>query len=237
MNIKIQQRRATIFVIPQLNLSEDILPKFIADFSSLGLIPSVNKGLGIKITPQGIEPEEVISLDLKKLDDTLKVSFGPDRIDIVSIVNTETWDSFRDISMKIYGILKNDMNMQVNRLALCANFSCALNQGVGNVAYSKLTNLEEKPVEWQIRKVERSEIKTSDNVTAIINKVITISRNELVVKGEDLRDVLNMDYDINTLVGTNVEAINAIQELFWEESASLIEKNISSYKTIFESWQ
>lgn len=237
MNTKIQQRRATLFVMPQINLTEEVLPKYISEFSNLGLLPSINKGLGIKFTPQGIEPEEVISLDLKILDDTLKVSFGPDRVDIVSTKEGETWDSFRNTAMKISGVLRNSMNLRINRLALCASVSFRLEQGKGNIAYGRLTSTDEKPVEWQIRKVVRSAIKNPDNIEAIINEVSTVNRNDIIINGQNLGDVLNIEFDINTLVGSSVDTINIIEELFWVSSASQIENSISSYKTIFNSWQ
>lgn len=101
---------------------------------------SVNKGFGIKITPNGIEPEDVISLDLKKLDETLKVAFGPDRIDIVSTQTNETWDSFCKTIIEISSIV-NKIGMKYNRLALCANISYALDNGQGNLAYAKLTKM------------------------------------------------------------------------------------------------
>ena len=237
MNTKIQQRRATLFVTPQINLTEEILPKYISEFSNLGLLPSINKGLGIKFTTQGIEPEEVISLDLKILDDTLKVSFGPDRVDIVSTKESETWDSFRNTAMRISFILRNTMNLRINRLALCASVSFVLEQGIGNIAYGRLTSTEEKPVEWQIRKVVRSSIKTLDNKQAIINEVLTITRNDININEKNLGDVLNVEFDINTLVGTSIDTINTVEELFWVSSASQIENGISSYKAVFDSWQ
>ena len=81
MDIQLHNRRATLFVSGLQNFTENVLSKYILEFSNLGLLPSVNKGFDIKITPNGVESEDVISLDLKKLDETLKVAFGPDRID------------------------------------------------------------------------------------------------------------------------------------------------------------
>lgn len=106
MDVQLHNRRATLFTLGMLNFTETLLTKYISEFSNLGLLPSVNKGFGIKITPNGIEQEEVISLDLKKLDETLKVSFGPDRIDIVSTKINETWDSFCRITKEISEIIK-----------------------------------------------------------------------------------------------------------------------------------
>ena len=74
MEWKIVNRRATLFVANPFNITEDILPLYISEFSNMRLLPSVNKGIGFKITPRGIEQEEVLSLDLKYLDNTSLLS-------------------------------------------------------------------------------------------------------------------------------------------------------------------
>ena len=63
MEWKFVNRRATLFVANPFNITEDILPLYVSEFSKMKLLPSVNKGLGFKITPQGIEQEEVLSLN------------------------------------------------------------------------------------------------------------------------------------------------------------------------------
>lgn len=233
MDTQLHSRRATLFVSGLQNFTEDVLSKYISEFSNLGLLPSVNKGLGIKITPNGIEPEDVISLDLKKLDETLKVTFGPDRIDIVSTQTNETWDSFCKTIIEISSIV-NKIGMKYNRLALCANISYVLDNGQVNLAYAKLTkNTDEYPVEWQIRKVIRKKL---ENVKedVWINYVYTLSRNDIIVNNSSMADKLILDLDFNTLVGTPIEQIAGIQDSFWMEIANQIDKAIEHYKLIFE---
>lgn len=101
MKATILERRATLFVGATIKVTSDNIPIFITTFSQMGLLPSVNRGVGIKVTPKGIEQEDVISLDMKYLDETVKVSIGPDRIDIVSKKVDENWDTFREFVLKI----------------------------------------------------------------------------------------------------------------------------------------
>lgn len=233
MDTQLHSRRATLFVSGLQNFTEDVLSKYISEFSNLGLLPSVNKGLGIKITPNGIEPEDVISLDLKKLDETLKVTFGPDRIDIVSTQTNETWDSFCKTIIEISSIV-NKIGMKYNRLALCANISYVLDNGQVNLAYAKLTkNTDEYPVEWQIRKVIRKKL---ENVKedVWINYVYTLSRNDIIVNNSSMADKLILDLDFNTLVGTSIEKIANIQDSFWKEIATQIDAAIEYYETTFK---
>lgn len=230
MNTQIVNRRATFFFVGQLNFNESILSKYISEFSQLNLLPSVNKGLGIKITPNGIEPEEVISLDLKKMDETLKVSFGPNRVDIVSTKVDDCWESFNATILRISLILRNE-RLVFNRLALCANVSFSLDPGVGEQAYRILTNNDDHPVEWQIRKV----IRTKFNDSILVNNVYTLSRNAVVVNDTDLSDKLILDLDFNTLSGTSVELIEAIQNSYWESTSTMIDDGIKHYISIFEN--
>ena len=234
MDVQLHNRRATLFTLGMLNFTETLLAKYISEFSNLGLLPSVNKGFGIKITPNGIEQEEVISLDLKKLDETLKVSFGPDRIDIVSTKINETWDSFCRITKEISEIIKK-IGVQYTRLALCANVSYPLSNGQGDLAYAKLTNKEdEHPVEWQIRKVIREEFQIQQQQPVIVNHVFTLSRNDVIINAVNMADRLILDLDFNTLVGTSIEQIAGIQDSFWMGIANQIDKAIEHYKLIFE---
>lgn len=235
MNITYNNRRSTVFLSSPLNFTEELLPKYISEFSSLNLLPTVNKGLGIKLSPKGFEPEEVISLDLKLLDETLRVSFGPDRVDVVSTKADETWDNFRDITIKILDVLSN-LGKEFNRLALCASVKFRLDDGLGESVYSHLIGKsEENPVEWQIRKVNRYSLLTSEKT--VVNDVQTISRNKVIVNGEDLKDVIILDFDLNTLVGTESEVIRSIRSSFWNAASEQIQKEINQYQAKFEQWQ
>lgn len=234
MDTQLHSRRATLFVSGLQDFTENVLSRYISEFSNLGLLPSINKGFGIKITPGGIEPENVISLDLKKLDETLKVTFGPGRIDIVSTQTDEIWDSFCKTISEISSIV-NKIGMKYNRLALCANVSYTLDNGQGNLVYAKLTkNAEEHPVEWQIRKVIRKKLGNAKKEGVLINYVYTLSRNDIIVNNSSMADRLILDLDFNTLVGTSIEKIADIQDSFWKEIATQIDAAIKYYETTFK---
>ena len=167
---------------------------------------------------------------IKKMDETLKVSFGPNRVDIVSTKVDDCWESFNATILRISLILRNE-RLVFNRLALCANVSFSLDPGVGEQAYRILTNNDDHPVEWQIRKV----IRTKFNDSILVNNVYTLSRNAVVVNGTDLSDKLILDLDFNTLSGTSVELIEAIQNSYWEATSAMIDDGIKHYISIFEN--
>lgn len=52
---------------------------------------------------------------MKYLDETLKVSIGPERIDIVSKKADENWDSFREFLMKISKEITSQFNNDIIR--------------------------------------------------------------------------------------------------------------------------
>lgn len=235
MEWKIVNRRATLFVANPFNITEDILPLYISEFSNMGLLPSVNKGIGFKITPQGIEQEEVLSLDLKYFDNTLKVNFGPDRVDIESTKIGETWESFRSIVDKIFNIFSTRMNHKIVRLALCGSILYSMDEEKSMSIYTKLAKIKnEQPVEWQLRKVLRNKLATDDGTKSVtINNVYTLT-NTILIPGISVRKGVLLDMDVNTLVGTSTDNIMAIQGKFWPHAASVIDEAVIHYQTVFE---
>ena len=95
MEVSVLNRRATLFVVPPIEvITESNLQKYISAFSDLKLLPSVNKGLALKITPQGVIQETVVSIEMKLIDDSFKVTTGPDRFDIFSIKKNKILNLF-----------------------------------------------------------------------------------------------------------------------------------------------
>lgn len=234
MNATIMERRATLFVGSPIKITGENIPVFITTFGKMGLFPSVNKGIGIKVTPKGVEHEDVISLDMKYLDETLKVSIGPDRIDIVSKKTDDNWDSFRDFIMKISAEITSQLSNDITRYAQCASIRLKLDSKHAQEAYRKLfVDNDSNPVEWQLRKVHRTQLLSSDNKYAVIvNNVYDISRNNVIVNGENLSNIVTLDMDINTLVGSDINSLKQIQELFWVSSAVTIQTAIDNYYSI-----
>lgn len=235
MNATIIERRATLFVARQMLITGENIPAFIAAFSKLGLFPSVNRGIGIKLTPKGVEQEDVISLDMKYLDETLKVSIGPDRIDIVSKRDNENWDSFRKFIMQISSAVVVDFNNTIVRYAQCASIKIKLDQQHANDAYGKLFKITVKdPVEWQFRKVTRSLLQSEDKkASVVVNNVYNLSRNISIVDDRNISNIITLEMDINTLINSDISMLSQAQELFWVSSAHTIEMAKDSYFTIF----
>lgn len=237
MNANIIERRATLFVARQMQITGDNIPAFIKSFSKLSLFPSVNKGIGIKLTPKGIEQEEVISLDMKYLDETLKVSIGPDRVDIVSKRKDETWDSFREIVMQISSAVVTDFNNTIVRYAQCATIRIKLDQQLADNAYAKLfRDAESAPVEWQFRKVTRGQIQAPDEQSSVIvNNVYNLTRNNAIIDGRNISNIIMLDMDVNTLINSDMNQLIRIQEQFWIESAHTIEEAVTYYYSILSN--
>lgn len=231
MNATITERRATLFVANQMLITGENIPVFIASFSKLNLFPSVNKGIGIKVSPKGIEKEDVISLDMKYLDETLKVSIGPDRIDIVSKRINENWDSFRELVMQISSTVVNDLNNVIVRYAQCATIKIKLDQQLAEKSYAKLfKSTEEYPVEWQFRKVIRDMLQSLDGKARVfVNNVYDLSRDNAIVEDRNISNIITLEMDINTLINSDIHQLSQVQELFWVYSAQTIEKAKESY--------
>lgn len=234
MNATIMERRATLFVGTPIKITGENIPAFITAFGKLGLYPSVNKGIGIKVTPNGVEHEDVISLDMKYLDETLKVSIGPERIDIVSKKTDENWDSFREFLMKISNEITSQFNNDIIRYAQCASIRLKLDLKHAQEAYQKLfVDKDSNPVEWQLRKVHRTQLLSSDNKVSVkVNNVYNLSRNNVIVNGENLSNIVTLDMDVNTLVGSDINSLKLIQELFWVSSSATIQNAIDNYYSI-----
>lgn len=234
MEWRFLNRRATLFVEKPFNITEEVLPVYASEFLKMGLLPSVNKGFGVKITPAGLVTEDVLSLDLKRLDDSLKVNFGPDRVDFESNNPNETWQSFHDIVVKLEAILTQTLHHRIVRLALCSTVFYNLDEGEQKSAYSKLAKIEdEQPVEWVFRKVLRSDIQSTDGkVSQPVNNVYALTSN-VVVSGVRGQQGVTLDMDINTLQGSSAEKILAVQEPFWSHASKVIDDAVVKYQKIF----
>lgn len=239
MNANITERRATLFVARQMQITGENIPVFITTFSKLNMFPSVNNGIGIKVTPKGIVQEDVISLDMKYLDETLKVSIGPDRVDIVSKRTNEDWDSFRDLVMQISKSVSEELNNVIVRYANCATIKIKLDIQHANESYSKLfKSPNEVPVEWQFRKVIRTMLQTAEkDASVVVNNVYDLSRNNVILDGINLSNIVTLEMDINTLINSDVRALQLAQELFWVSSAHTIEDAKNYYYNLLSDEQ
>lgn len=235
MKATILERRATLFVGAPIKVTSDNIPIFITTFSKMGLLPSVNRGVGIKVTPKGIEQEDVISLDMKYLDETVKVSIGPDRIDIVSKKVDENWDTFREFVLKIAKETRTTFNKDIIRYAQCASVRLKLDNNHAQAAYGKLfkSAVDDLPIEWQLRKVIRTKLTSKDgNNELSVNQVYNLSRNNAIVNGENLSNIITLDMDMNSTVGSDINSLNLLQELFFVSTSADMDKAISDYYSV-----
>jgi hypothetical protein len=232
MDTIVKNKRVTLFCQTPVQFNEELANAYISEFSNKNLLPSVNKGKGVRITSQGLVLEDVVSLELKKLDDSFKVAFSSNRIDIESINAEESMEAFVATAKDIERTLSEKMNLSYVRLALFETvvFHITENQRVS--AYKNIVNNEESvPVEWQLQKVRRSTISTENEpkCEVAINEVLNINCPEV-----DNDCVLMLDIDINTKVGATVEQIASINELFWPMANTTIAQTINDYKLKLE---
>ncbi|MCL1626651.1 hypothetical protein [Bacteroides caecicola] len=236
METKILNRRATLFINTPMIYNDQTLPDYIQSVAELKLIPSLNKGLGVKIAPDGsVIPEQMISLDLKNIEDSFKVTLGIDRFDIVSSLNDNSLDCFLQKVKEVINALTKIYSGKYNRLALGSVCVFYITPEKMNLLYNKMVNTEseEQPVEWSIRKVIRTAIE-NEKYRLVINNVYTISRRIVIEDGSNT-DSIVLEHDINTLVGSDLSAIADLSDLFIQKASETISESINSYSKYIDS--
>lgn len=226
MNTTIFNRRATFFV-PDLNgLQSDDLPKLASIQSAYQLLPTTNKSFTFRMTPKGVEPSSMLSVDLRKDDDSLKIDFGLGRIDIIRSKVSENDDiddslDFVNIAMDIFSKLKGVFEWSTNRIALCCSILFDMNDEELKHSYSKIIgNTEDSPFEWKLRNVFSGKIENINEIE--YNKVSSISRVNLQIPYESSpqeRLLLEMDYNtrIGQIIPNNQEVLMCIYKFLNEE--------------------
>lgn len=236
METKILNRRVTLFTNVPMVYNDQTLPHYIQATAELKLIPSLNKGLGVKIGPDGsVTPEQMISLDLKNLEDSFKITLGPDRFDIISTLNNEDLDTFVSKAHNARNILNKIYNSGYNRIALGSTILFYATPEQMDKLYNKLvqTEEEEQPVEWSVRKVIRTKIGEERDVLTI-NNVYTISRRIVFEDGSNA-DAVVLEHDINTLAGSDIAAISSLLENFMLKATETISESVSKYSEFINS--
>lgn len=233
MEISVKNKRVTLFCLMPIQFNEELIKVYVNEFSPKDLIPTVNKGMGLKITPKGLVAEDVISLELKKLDDSRRVVFSSDRIDIESNQADDSMEDFLLFANDIKQVLSSKMNISFVRLALCESVVFTISDSQRIEAYRTIVNKEDDiPVEWQFQNVRRSKITSADQPACdvMINEVYNVKSPETSDDG-----IMILDMDINTKVGATVEQINAIEHLFWSYANGKISSTIDGYKLRLEN--
>ena len=233
MEVSVTNRRVTLFSSSSIQFNEELVKAYVDEFSPKELVPSVSKGKAIKFTPKGVTTEDVISLELKKLDDTFRVVFGVDRIDIESTKAGEVMSDFLSLAKEIELTLSSKMNLSFVRLALYESVIFQIDDVQRKAAYNIFAKNEDYiPVEWQFQDVKRSSIIADEGKTIVVdvNEVYSVRSPE--TNGEN---ILLIDMDINTKMGASKEQIMVVKDKFWLYASEIINNAVNKYKLQLEN--
>lgn len=225
-------RKATLFVTPPSGIiDEQQVFEYTKAFSTMKLLPSINKGMSLKITPQGIVQEPVNTFEMKKIDDSFKITSGPDRIEIISSKKDESMGDFLLLVNQATSILQSLIKAPIVRLALFDSEAYFFDIAQIDKAYGLFVNGSEvKPIEWQMQKVLRDHL--SEDNTIVINKVYTVSRNQIGINGSPAKDAILLSAEVNTPLGINVDVLKKSISIFWKEAADIINEYLDRSRTL-----
>ena len=225
-------RKATLFVTPPSGIiDEQQVFEYTKAFSTMKLLPSINKGMSLKITPQGIVQEPVNTFEMKKIDDSFKITSGPDRIEIISSKKDESMGDFLVLVNQATSILQGLIKAPIVRLALFDSEAYFFDIAQIDKAYGLFVNgSEEKPIEWQMQKVLRGHL--SEDNTIVINKVYTVSRNQIGINGSPAKDAILLSAEVNTPLGINVDVLKESISIFWTKAADIINEYLDRSRTL-----
>lgn len=231
---EVVNRRSTFFIKEKIDINNDNILKISTALNEFGLLPSATKGVEIKVTPNGIVPESTIALEMKTMDDSFKVVFGTDRIDIIRNKvseddNLSDLNEFVDKTIKVFRNLNSALSLVFTRLALCANICYDLDVADLDKVYKHFLIEADTttPSEWQIRQVFKGQ-----NNELSVNLVSTISRSMIQVGYEgQLKDRLLLEMDINTVPVANLQIPEQSILDFWAYAKDKLNSIMSSYST------
>lgn len=225
-------RKATLFVTPPSGIiDEQQVFEYTKAFSTMKLLPSINKGMSLKITPQGIVQEPVNTFEMKKIDDSFKITSGPDRIEIISSKKDESMGDFLVLVNQATSILQGLIKAPIVRLALFDSEAYFFDIAQIDKAYGLFVKgSEEKPIEWQMQKVLRGHL--SEDNTIVINKVYTVSRNRIGKNGSPAKDAILLSAEVNTPLGINVDVLKKSISIFWTKAADIINEYLDKSRTL-----
>ena len=225
-------RKATLFVTPPSGIiDEQQVFEYTKAFSTMKLLPSINKGMSLKITPQGIVQEPVNTFEMKKIDDSFKITSGPDRIEIISSKKDESMEDFLVLVNQATSILQGLIKAPIVRLALFDSEAYFFDIAQIDKAYGLFVNgSEEKPIEWQMQKVLRGHL--SEDNTIVINKVYTVSRNRIGMNGSPAKDAILLSAEVNTPLGINIDVLKKSISIFWTKAADIINEYLDKSRTL-----
>ncbi len=227
-------RRATIFINENRMMNNQDLAILNPLMQEFALLPSTNKQMNFQITPNGLQPVEGLSIDLRSNDDSFKIAFGQGRIDILrnKISIEDNLEPISDFISKVNRIItmltQAYSTWSINRLALCLNVCFDLDKEHLNSSYQKFVKKDSPNIiEWRLRNVIRKPLAEDNNI--LVNQVSTISRSIFQTSFEQFPlDRILVETDFNTMVGQEInftpELIASVWEVSQKDTLCLIEE-------------
>ena len=231
-------RRATIFINESRMMNNQDLELLRPLMQEFSLLPSANKQMNFQITPNGLQPIEGLSIDLRSSDDSFKIFFGQGRIDIVrsKVKADDILDPVDDFVEKVQRVIsmlnQAYQSWEINRLALCINVCFDLdNEHLASSYHKFVVNDESDIVEWRLRKVVRKSIREGSPL--LVNQVATISRSITQIPFEQIPiDRVFVETDFNTVVGQDIKFSTDVITDFWEKTKEDTLQLIEDYNQI-----
>lgn len=219
-------RRATVFISENRMMNNSDLGNLSPLMQKMGLMPSLNKQMNFQITPNGLQPEEGLAVELRTSDDSFKISFAPGRIDILRSKvlledNLEPLDDFITKAKEVIRLLRTAYpTWAINRLALSLTVCHDLDEAHLVSSYKKfMLHDEDNIVEWRFRKVKRQSLEEVSNL--LVNQVVTISRIISQIPFEQKpSDRILIETDFNTVVGQDVEFKEELIGKVWNKMSA-----------------
>ena len=168
---------------------------------------------------------------MKKIDDSFKITSGPDRIEIISSKKDESMRDFLVLVNQATSILQGLIKAPIVRLALFDSEAYFFDIAQIDKSYGLFVNgSEEKPIEWQMQKVLRGHL--SEDNTIVINNVYTVSRNQIGINGSPAKDAILLSAEVNTPLGIDVDVLKKNMSIFWTKAADIINEYLDSSRTL-----
>lgn len=216
-------KRVTLFLHEPLVLDGAMMQKIQENFTGvLNLVPSYSKKIQFKIAQSGVDTSEEKGIEMRRADDSLKVVFDKTRIDILSFENNSLQE-FVSLFLAIRDILDGMDIRLYRRVAMCHQiyYNCTEKQFDACYEY-----VFKEPVissvEWNAQRVLRKPI--ADDKNLLLNDIVLVGRVlNANVDGKLIDDKLLLNIDVNTVPGSDVDAVNNNIELFFSRAIEIIE--------------
>lgn len=227
-------KRATFFLVESLLLDIEKI-QTIAEFFSgvLDLMPVSNKRIQMKITPSGVvTSSEEKGIEMKRVDDSLRVTFDSNRVDVFS-TQSQSMREFLDVIR----VIKETLNrLEVGlyaRFALCHQMYYICTEEQFDKCYrATFCNADKPSIEWNAQRVIRE--KFSDESLLMMNNIIFIGRVlNANVDGNLINEKLLLNIDVNTVPNSDITEINNNVDGFFERAMQIIEDDERLINDIF----